>query len=93
MTTDYEKLGAEIGRLVNEKQVAYGDSFGKSGELMRIFYPTGIAPEQLDDALGLVRVLDKMMRIATKKDAFGESPWRDIAGYGLLGAARSEVAK
>ena len=91
--TDYEKLGAEIGRLVNEKQVAYGDSFGKSGEVMRILYPAGIPPEKVDDALAVVRVVDKLFRIASQKDAFGESPWRDIAGYGLLGAARSEVAK
>jgi len=36
-----------------------------------------------------VRTLDKVCRIAKgNKDAFGESPWRDIAGYGLLGAVR-----
>ncbi len=36
--------------------------------------------------LALVRIFDKMKRIATQKDAFGESPFKDIAGYGLLGA-------
>jgi hypothetical protein len=41
--------------------------------------------------LGLVfRVFDKMMRVANQKEAFGESPWRDIAGYGMLGAAQDE---
>jgi hypothetical protein len=34
--------------------------------------------------------LDKLFRIATARDALGESPYRDIAGYGLLGAARAE---
>lgn len=34
--------------------------------------------------LAIVRVFDKMMRIATDKDAFGEDPWRDIAGYAIL---------
>ena len=33
----------------------------------------------------MVRVIDKMFRIATDKDAFGESPWRDICGYAILG--------
>ena len=90
MARDYEKLGADIGRLVSEKQIAYGDSFGKAGEVVRILYPAGIPPEKLDDALTLVRVLDKLFRIATDRDALGESPWRDIAGYALLSAERIE---
>jgi hypothetical protein len=85
----FADLGAEIGRLVEEKQRAYGDSYGRSGAVMRILYPDGIRPEQMDDALAVVRVLDKLFRIATDRDALGESPWRDIAGYGLLGARRS----
>lgn len=90
-TNRYEEIGADIGKLVTEKQIAYGDSFGKSGGLMRILYPTGISAEKLDDALTIVRVLDKLMRIATDKDALGESPWRDIAGYALLSVARDET--
>ncbi len=84
----YKKLGNEIGALVQEKQSAYGDSFGKAGNVLRELYPDGIRPDQFDDALCIVRIVDKLFRIATKKDAFGESPYRDIAGYGLLGAAR-----
>lgn len=87
---EYEKLGAEIGRLVEQKQAAYGDAFGKSGEVLRVLYPNGIPPEKLDDAAAVIRVLDKLFRIATDRDALGESPWRDIAGYALLGAARAE---
>lgn len=45
----------------------------------------GIAPEQYGDALLIVRVFDKLMRVATAKDALGENPWRDVAGYGLCG--------
>lgn len=87
---EYEKLGAEIGRLVKQKQAAYGDAYGRSGAVMRILYPSGVSLEQMDDALAVVRVVDKLFRIATDRDALGESPWRDIAGYGLLGAARAE---
>lgn len=90
MSGAFEKLGAEIGAKTDEKQAAYGDSFGRSGEVMREFYPNGILPEQMDDALAVVRIVDKLFRIATKKDAFGESPYRDIAGYGLLGAMRDQ---
>lgn len=84
----YEQIGADLGRLVEDKQAAYGNSYGRSGDVMRLLYPDGIRPEQMDDALAVVRVVDKLFRIATSKDAFGESPWRDIAGYGLLGVAK-----
>lgn len=89
----WERIGGEIGRLVAEKQAAYGDSFGKAGAVMRILYPDGVPPEKMDDALTVVRVLDKLFRIATSRDALGESPWRDIAGYALLSVARVEGAK
>ena len=81
----YEKLGQEIGKLVDEKQKAYGDSFGKSGALLCILYPDGVQPDQYKDMLAVVRIVDKLFRIATDKDAFEENPYRDIAGYGLLG--------
>lgn len=87
----YKTMGTAIGQMVDEKQAAYGDSFGKSGAILRILYPNGIAPDQIDDALCIVRIVDKLFRIASDKDALGESPYRDIAGYGLLGAFRSEL--
>lgn len=90
MSKNFNAIAAEIGALVTEKNAAYGDSFAKCGEFLRLLYPTGIAPGEYDDALALVRIFDKQMRIATRKDAFGESPYRDIAGYGLLGAAKDE---
>ena len=87
----YEAMGQAIGKLVEEKQAAYGDSFGKSGDILRILYPKGISPDQIDDALCIVRIVDKLFRVATDRDALGESPYRDIAGYGILGAFRSEL--
>lgn len=82
-------LGTSIGELVARKNVAYGDSFAKAGDFLRLLFPERILPEQYGDALALVRVFDKQMRIATAKDALGESPWTDIAGYGLLAASRA----
>jgi hypothetical protein len=55
---------------------------------MRILYSDGIKPDQLGDALAIVRIIDKLFRLATRKEAFGESPYRDIAGYALLGAMK-----
>lgn len=85
---EFAEAGARIGRIVEEKNRAYGNSFVRSAEILRMLYPTGVLPEQYGDMLGIVRVLDKLSRIATDRDQFGESPWGDIAGYGILGEVR-----
>lgn len=86
----YLEIATQICNLISDKQKAYGNSFGRSGEIMKILYPDGISHSQMDDALALVRVIDKMFRIATSKNAYGESPWRDITGYAILSVARDE---
>jgi len=90
MTGRYEGVGKKIGKLVDEKNEAYGDSFNQSGKILEVLYPEGVTPNQYRDMLAVVRVIDKLFRIANKKDAFGESPWRDIAGYALLGQKEGE---
>ena len=76
---------------MGEKNEAYGDSFGKASEILNVLYPGGIEPSQYRDALAITRVIDKLFRLANKKDAFGESPWRDICGYAILGAANDSL--
>ena len=71
----FEKIATEIGKLVEEKNIAYGSSFLKSEKILKILYPDGIKPEQYKDMLAITRIVDKLFRIATKKDAFGESPF------------------
>ena len=93
MTTDYAALGKSIGELVQSKQRIYGDSFGKAGDILSILYPNGVPVAQYDDMLAITRVIDKLFRIATDRDALGESPWRDIAGYALLAVARVNEAR
>lgn len=89
-TKTYQKIASNIGDLVQEKNDAYGDSFGQSCRILEVLYPDGINPSQYRDALAITRVIDKLFRLANKKDAFGESPWRDIAGYAILGVANDE---
>lgn len=93
MTNKYELIGQAIGKLVDAKNAAYGSSFSESHKILSVLYPNGIKPEQYTDALAVIRVLDKLFRIANKKDAFGESPWKDIAGYAILGVANDEENK
>jgi hypothetical protein len=87
---NFVELAREVGELITEKNQAYGSSFAKTGEFFKLLYPAGIKPEQYRDALILARIFDKIMRIATAADAFGESPYRDLAGYALLGASTLE---
>lgn len=89
----YVKIGNEIGSLVKEKQEAYGDSFSKSCEILKILYPNGITPDKYRDLLTITRVIDKLFRIATKKDALGENAWQDIAGYAILSVWRDAEIK
>ena len=87
MKVDYESIGQQVGSLCAEKNEAYGDSFGQACRILEVLYPTGIKPNQYRDALAITRVIDKLFRLANKKDAFGESPWKDICGYAILGMA------
>ena len=86
----FPELGRRVGELVAKKQAAYGNSFGQSGEIMRVLYPNGVPLEKMEDMLTVVRVLDKLFRIATDRDAMGESPWKDICGYALLALSKAE---
>ena len=89
----FEEVGAGIGRLVLEKNKAYGDSFARSGDVLKILYPNGIRLDQYKDMLALIRIIDKLFRIATSKDSFKEDPYTDIAGYCILKVAASTKQK
>lgn len=90
---NFEKIAKQVGQLTQNKNQAYGDSFSQACDVLSVLYPSGVQPSQYKDMLAVVRVIDKLFRIANKKDAFGESPWRDICGYALLGIANDESFK
>ena len=84
----FSELGDAVGELVHNKQRAYGDSFGRSGECLRQMFPKGIDLSQYDDLLTIARILDKLFRLANDPRAFDENPYQDIVGYALLGMNR-----
>lgn len=92
---EFKQLGQNLGSLVDSKQAQYGDSVGKSPRMLAVLYPNGIPVHAFGDALLVVRVIDKLNRIAVRgpngADGGGESPWQDIAGYGLLGARKDSA--
>lgn len=85
-----QQVAKEIADLVQEKNAAYGDSFEKSGEILKILMPNGCPPEKFQDMLTVARILDKLFRICTNKGAFNEDPWKDILGYALLSVASQQ---
>lgn len=80
---NYVETGKQIGELVQIKNEMYGDAFNKSGEFLEILYPDGIRPDQYKDMLAVVRIFDKLMRVANGNQG-NENAFMDIAGYGIL---------
>lgn len=79
-----------LAALLRGKEIAYGtDNPRRVGHIMSVLYPEGITASQMADAALVVRVIDKLARIAGRppgqKDPGGESPWKDIAGYAVRG--------
>lgn len=90
MDSPYIEIAEEIGRLVAEKQAFYGESVYRAPEILALMYPDGVKPQDYRDLMMITRVIDKLFRIATSKGAYGEDPWRDIAGYAILSVTRNQ---
>lgn len=87
----YSQRAKQIGELVESKNAAYGNSFEVSGNILLELWPDGIPVECYTDLACVVRIIDKLKRIATHKTYNGESPYVDIAGYGILGVVKDEL--
>ena len=85
----YEDTAKAIGNLVAEKQLQYGDSFGNAGKVLKVLYPDGISFDQMEDALVVVRIVDKLFRVANNNMG-EEDAFQDITGYGLLAVVRNK---
>jgi hypothetical protein len=83
----FMQLATDLGKLLAEKNQAYGDAFSKTTQILTLLYPQGIKVQQYKDVHVLVRMLDKMSRIAQDNDPMGESPYKDLAGYAILAQA------
>lgn len=90
MSLTYSQIGAQIGELVERKQSQYGDSFGTAPRILANLYPNGVMPDQYADLLAVVRVVDKLKRVATRHETDDENPWADIAGYAVLMVAQGQ---
>lgn len=84
MTPNFAELGQRIGMLVAEKNRQYGNTWHTCAEVLRVLYPARIKPDQYITAMLVVRIVDKLGRVAT---GALEDSFEDIAGYGILGAS------
>ena len=80
----FQAIARQVAEIVFTKNKVYGNSFEESGKIMNTLYPLGVKSGEMVDMLAIVRIIDKLFRIATDKHALGENPWQDIAGYATL---------
>lgn len=82
----FESKSSELARLLTGKAEEYGPigSFEKSTDVFLCLYPNGVRPDQMSDFLTLVRIVDKLFRIANHTAGDLEDPYSDIAGYCIL---------
>ena len=90
--TSLEQLANDIGKMADAKNESYGNAVvGGTVEILSVLFPNGIPKESYEDLPVLVNIINKMLRISHgNKSDFHESPYRDIAGYALLGCRRDE---
>ncbi len=78
----------QLGEVVDLKNVRYGNSVERSADILRVLYPAGVPISAYRDMLLVVRIIDKLGRIA---NGARQDSYSDIAGYGILGAINNEA--
>lgn len=86
-----EDITNELKELLLEKRKAYGNSFNDAPQILQHLYPNGVLVDQYEDLLTIVRIIDKLYRIANQADT--EDPWQDIAGYAVLSLEKKYAKK
>lgn len=88
MSDTLDKVIQELQETLLSKRKDYGNSFNDAPSILLKLYPNGITTDSYEDLLTIVRILDKLYRIANKADT--EDPWRDIAGYAILALEKTK---
>jgi hypothetical protein len=82
-----KQITEELTTVVLEKDKMYGSAIEKGTTIFKTLYPDGIKVEQYQDALLLVRTIDKVCKIANRtrenREKEDETPWLDVAGYAI----------
>ena len=85
-------IACDVVKIVEEKNKEYGSAFQKVTEILTILFPNGIPTNKYHDVAILIRVLDKVCRIASANDkGVKKDAWLDITGYGLLRLSEGDL--
>ena len=79
----YKEIGERIGSIVDVKNMQYGDSINCTADFLKLLFPNGIPVEAYKDLGIIVRIWDKIKRIASGNKG-SENAYNDIAGYAIL---------
>ena len=63
-------LVLELKELLVAKNASYGDAFYNSAKILSHLYPNGVPTSSYENMLCILRILDKLSRIATSNDKF-----------------------
>jgi len=92
MVLDLESISRDVVSIVKEKNREYGSAFQKVSHILSILFPNGIPTNKYHDVAILIRVLDKICRIASANDKdVKKDAWLDITGYGLLRLSEGDL--
>jgi hypothetical protein len=78
-----KEIAVDIAEVVQIKGEAYGDALSSTTLCLDALYPEGMNGDDYANAALIIRILDKLKRIATNNENAGENPWLDVAGYAL----------
>ena len=89
---DVRSVACDVVVVVEEKNREYDSAFQKVSEILNILFPNGIPTNKYHDVAILIRVLDKICRIASANDKnVKKDAWLDITGYGLLRLSEGDL--
>lgn len=81
--TDVKNAVREIYTIVSQKLTYYGPNTIEKGQaIMQNLFPDGIPVSKYPDALIIIRVIDKLCRLAESPESIKDA-WCDISGYGI----------
>ena len=89
---DVRSVASDVAVIVEEKNKEYDSAFEKVSKILFILFPNGIPTNKYHDAAILIRVLDKVCRIANTNDkGVKKDAWLDICGYALLRLSEGDL--
>lgn len=84
----FKDIAVETAEILEIKNRAYGNSFNKTSEFLKLLFPDGVVDDQYCHLMYIIRVLDKIGRIANSSLLPPEEgiidAYKDINGYTTL---------